>query len=421
MTQHNSESNLSSSNGRQERYENFFNYNRDCFLRLIREENDRLHEENLCLVRQEVARLVPGRGGAAVPGGPAAQEEAVRDKATFPPPKVWSELKGTGTADWLWRGYLAKGEITIFSALWKAGKTTLLSHLLRIMEHGGEFCGQLVKPSRVLYVSEESESRWAARGLALGRPGNVAFILRPFLGKPSFARWIEFLDYLVVERERFQADAVILDTISNLWSVRRENDAGEVQEALMPLHKLTPHAAVKLVHHLGKAGGGQGTGGRGSGAILANPDTILELHRYNAGDRDDRRRVLSGWGRWDDTPAELVIELNEDGSGYVAEGNRAEVRTRDLAAILNEIIPQSPPGKTVKELLEAWPGDHGPDKTAFGKALKAGVESGCWARAGEGKKGDGYRYHRGSAAARDVNLEDADLRDPFPPDQEQSP
>src|SRR5262249_24746943 len=51
----------------------------------------------------------------------------------------------TEEAKWVWHGYLARSSITLFSALWKAGKTTLLAHLLRALAGPGRFCGLAVQ------------------------------------------------------------------------------------------------------------------------------------------------------------------------------------------------------------------------------------------------------------------------------------
>src|SRR5262249_23981306 len=43
-----------------------------------------------------------------------------------------SQLRKADTqTSWLWHGYLTRNGITLLSALWKAGKTTLLCHLLK--------------------------------------------------------------------------------------------------------------------------------------------------------------------------------------------------------------------------------------------------------------------------------------------------
>jgi hypothetical protein len=44
--------------------------------------------------------------------------------------------------DWLCHGYLARGNITLLTSLWKAGKTTLLGGLLQRLGPGGPFLGR---------------------------------------------------------------------------------------------------------------------------------------------------------------------------------------------------------------------------------------------------------------------------------------
>ena len=41
-------------------------------------------------------------------------------------------------ADWLWPGFIARGNITLLTSLWKSGKTTLVSHLLARRKSGGD-------------------------------------------------------------------------------------------------------------------------------------------------------------------------------------------------------------------------------------------------------------------------------------------
>jgi hypothetical protein len=130
-------------------------------------------------------------------------------------------------------------------------------------------------------------------------------------------------------------DLVVLDTISSFWPVQKENDAGEVQSALMPLWQITDAGvATLLVHHLHKSDGGEATASRGSGAPPAFVDVIVELRRHDPNDLKDRRRVLTAVGRFDDTPPELVVELTDQGYlGRLAGkgGRRVPARPFDLA------------------------------------------------------------------------------------------
>jgi hypothetical protein len=96
--------------------------------------------------------------------------------------------------------------------------------------------------------------------------------------------------------------------------VQDENDAAQVQEALTPLLSLVEDGrALLAVHHLGKRDGEEGTGARGSTALAAAVDVLLELRRLDPKEPNNPRRVLKGYGRFDAVPHELVIELGPNG------------------------------------------------------------------------------------------------------------
>ena len=296
-------------------------------------------------------------------------------------------------AAWLWTGYLCRGEVTLFSALFKAGKTTLVAHLLRALEAGGDFCGQMVAPARVLYVAEESENRWAQRRDELSIHDHVHFLIRPFgARRPSLRRWLELQDHLGGLLARDPYDLVVLDSLANLWPVRDENDNALVGEALAPMHALTAASAVLLVHHFRKSGGDEGTAGRGAGALMGFVDTILEFRRFSPSDRECRKRVLTGYGRNDETPDEVVLELN--GVHYVACGDRGLLRQQDLRERLFELLPTAPPGLTRDEILAALgrPGPRHGD-------LVAVLGADCVHREGEGCRGSPWTWWRQPNAA----------------------
>src|SRR5262245_46275212 len=89
---------------------------------------------------------------------------------------------GTGTADWLWRGYLARRAVTLLTSRWKTGKTTLLSVLLTKLSAGGELAGDPVAAGRVAIVSEEAPDLWLERGQRLAYGAHVRWLCRPFIG-----------------------------------------------------------------------------------------------------------------------------------------------------------------------------------------------------------------------------------------------
>src|SRR5262245_41367127 len=315
-----------------------------------------------------------------------------------------SQLRKLPPADrWFWRGLVPAEAATILSALPKAGKTTLLAHLLRAAGGGGAFVGAAVRPARVVYVTEESETLWADRRDRLGLRDHCEFVLRPFRIKPRVSEWRSFLRDLEASVRTFPAEVVILDTLAKLWPVVNENDASEVTDALMPLLELAYGLRVTLllVHHLRKGDGLESTATRGSGGITAAVDSILELRRYRPADRKDRRRVLNCDARFDDRLDELVIRLAEDGRSYEAQGDREETGSADLAETLRMVLTAGPPGHTLAEVREAWPADEGraPGPRALQAALERAAAQGWAGRDGEGRHGAPYRYYAAEEGA----------------------
>jgi hypothetical protein len=123
----------------------------------------------------------------------------------------------------IWSGYLYREVITLLSSKCKAGKTTWLALLLRALHDGTEFCGRPVLSSRVLYVTEESQTLWADRRDRLGLADNVRFLDKPFFCTPDVPRWNSFIAHVAEDLQRNPADLVVFDTIGNLWPAKDEN------------------------------------------------------------------------------------------------------------------------------------------------------------------------------------------------------
>lgn len=189
--------------------------------------------------------------------------------ASFPDPVPASQLAAGGAAaDWVWQGYLARGSVTLLTSLWKAGKSTLLAHLVRAMGRGDELAGLSVAAGKVLVVSEESAALWAGRRDKLGISDHALFQVRPFLGRPDPATWLAFVLHLAGLVRQHGLALVCFDTLAALWSCDDENDAVRVLAAVTPLHLLTAAgAAVLLAHHPRKGDAGEGQASRGSGAL----------------------------------------------------------------------------------------------------------------------------------------------------------
>lgn len=304
-----------------------------------------------------------------------------------------SQITEDATVSWRWYGYLADSHFTLFTGLWKAGKTTLLAHLFQKFGKGGDLAGN-VEPTNVLLVTEESKQLWAKRRDELRIDDQVKILCRPFKTKPNRQQWESFIAQLCELVKAASFGLVVFDTISKLWPVRDENDSVEVSTALMPLYQIAETGCcILLVHHPRKGDANEGQASRGSGEFPAFVDIIVELRRFAPENREDRRRILTAYSRFDETPPEMVIELTDD--GYQTVGTKAHARYADRVEVIAQLLSKSSTGMTVNEVWQAWPQGCGlpkPGKRTIENDLRQGVESKSWLMVGVGKKNDPHRF-----------------------------
>ncbi|MCH8852607.1 MAG: bifunctional DNA primase/polymerase [Planctomycetes bacterium] len=339
-----------------------------------------------------------GEDGTEFPFGrkvDPADTEADADDGPIIRPLPITELIDADPIEWVCRPYLATGMITLFVALWKIGKTTLISHLARAMGGGGGFGGE-VKQGRLLIVSEESPSMWKARQDELGIGSHVDLVCRPFMHRPNSLRWNKAILEIAALVKARSYQVVIIDTLADLSPCDDENDASKVMESVKPLRQITEAgAALMLVHHPNKSDGGEAKASRGSGALPGFVDIIMEMRRFDALRHEDTRRVLKTYSRLDS--GEQVLDLTQQ--GYVCTGSKFDATRRARLETIDAIL-SSEAGKSVDQILEDWPEDQKqPYKPGLNRDLKYGVESEewTWTRTGEGKKGDPFLYWRDKA------------------------
>src|SRR5438034_4188389 len=236
----------------------------------------------------------------------------------LPSPLSMKEMRAalSDQTAWLWEGYLASGNVTLLTSLSKSGKTTLLSVLLSKLA-GGELAGLPVRPSTALVLSEETSALWCGRADRVRFSNRVRWLCRPFRSKPQPEEWQALLDRVLEERRQKGLDLFVIDTLASFSPSRNENNAGSMLAALLPLQALTAAGlCVLILHHPTKGNPMPGQAARGSGALAGCVDIILEMRPFAPGDADDRRRLLQGYSRHDETPRTLAIEWTADGADY---------------------------------------------------------------------------------------------------------
>jgi hypothetical protein len=305
--------------------------------------------------------------------------------------------------DWLWQGYLARGATTLLTSQWKAGKTTLLSVLAARLARGGDLAGLPLACGKAAIVSEEPLEQWRRRGEALGFGDNLTFFCRPFLGRPSHQAWRALIEHLALLGMEEGIDLVVIDPLAPFLPGAAESNPITVLDALQPLTDLTSAGqAVLLLHHPRKGESQAGQAARGSGALCASADIMIEMKLPHSGRPQDRRRRLLGWSRFGETPRDRVIELSPDGADYLQvvddpEGRRA----RRLIAVVERLLLQPPRMLTRFQLLKHWPRRiKPPHPIALWRALDAAVKTGALLQSGAGTRNDPFRYGLPDVEAR---------------------
>jgi AAA domain len=299
-------------------------------------------------------------------------------------------------ADWLWHGYLARGQITLLTGQWKIGKTALLACLLARLGAGGQLAGREVRPGRTIVLTEEGAMLWHGRCRQFGIGDNVSFAFRPFVQRPVLRHWKLLADDLMDLHRHKPVDLVVFDPLATLWPCGDENNAGGVMEALEPVRNLAGAGmAVLLLHHPRKERLGAGRESRGSGALSAFVDVLIEMHWCGQPEEPDRRRRLLAWSRHDATPRQLLIELNAEGNDYIVGQDDSPGAT--LAAVVRQLL-ESTPNLSARDLLDRWPADSPrPLPTVLQRYLSRAVAENELICTGAGHRYEPYRYRVAAA------------------------
>jgi hypothetical protein len=295
----------------------------------------------------------------------------------LPPLETLSERLARPSTSTLWRieGWLPVDFRMMLSAQYKAGKTTLISNLVRCLADGDPWLDVsaviAVDGAIVLIDTEMSPTQLDEWYREQGIHAGDRVVVLPIRGRLSSfnildksirAKWAERLrginaQYLILDCLRPMLDALSLD---------EQRDTGRFLVAFDALlaEASIPEAAV--VHHMGHAG----ARARGDSRLRDWPDVEWRLIREN--DEPSSRRYLAAYGRDVDRPKGLLtfnpawrrLTLVEDTSRQDGKVDQA------LAAVVLFLKERQRPasGRQVEDALD---GQHA--RATVRAALKAGA------------------------------------------------
>ena len=190
----------------------------------------------------EVRRIAQSIGRYAPPNG--QREPAtplIRRGADF--------AKSAGEVNWLWRGWLARGTVTVLAGMQGVGKTTLALALGALLTRGGKWGDGTDAPrGRVLYVPAEGTD--SEIGDKLWRTGaDDVDVLTA--GGGAYLTVVN--DYDTILSAAAGYDVIVLDSLTGhaLSDLRKSEVARAFMNKLGELARITG-AAVLVLHHLRK-------------------------------------------------------------------------------------------------------------------------------------------------------------------------
>lgn len=207
-----------------------------------------------------------------------------------------------------WIGNMAAlGYVTLVAAPPKAGKSTLISGLLRARGLGTPFLGHAVPVGPTLLIAEEAGPviKRKIEGIeGLEIMTRVAF-------KRAGLGFAEMLG--VIRGWATPGGLVVIDTLAKWAEVKDENDAAVMGAALDAIIQVAQdlHIAIIIIHHTKKGGGEHGEALRGSSAILGSVDHVIEVEFV----KDSDQRVLVMYGRLD-FPTRFTVSFDRDTLAY---------------------------------------------------------------------------------------------------------
>jgi hypothetical protein len=305
-----------------------------------------------------------------------------------------AEIANGPITDWLWHGLIARGNLTLFTSQWKAGKTTLLTGLMQQFAKAGTFLDLAVSPAKVLIVSEESNQTWMDRLQRMPVSGHCQLLSRPFRRRPTPELWNELVDRALDMRTNGELDLLVIDPLARFLPGSSDSDLNAIMTMLDPLRPfMESGGAVTILHHPRKKRAEEGSAARGTGGLLAAVDVIVELSCYGNLRGDERRRKLYAVSRFPDTPKHLVYEWDPATGKFQGLGDLLGIRFRENWSVLLAILKKRPKASTHRELLMDWPeGQERPSATALYAWLNRAFEEKKVRREGSGRQRDPYRY-----------------------------
>lgn len=244
--------------------------------------------------------------------------------------------------DWVMGGLIATGTLSLLAGPPKAGKSTLVRHLLVSILAGTPFLGRETQKGKVLLYSLEDPHKVSGKHFAeLGLLPTM-----PLWGRQTHENG-PFLDTLRQDVSEVEPDLVVVDTMNVALEWDDMNNMVETTQKMTPLRELarSTNAAIILLAHTRKTSTGSALDILGSTGLRAASDVNMVLHH----DEETDVRSLKTEGKLGEHFKHTPIVLD---AGRCVRGPDNALTPLDVA--MTDILKAAPGGTLMhKQWLRA--------------------------------------------------------------------
>jgi hypothetical protein len=196
-----------------------------------------------------------------------------------------SDIETAPLRDYLLRGVISPGEISVWVGPPKCGKSFLLLHVAYLLSLGHSVFGCRVKPTKVLYVAAEGEGGIAKRLRGLrdkhGPSGNFHLIAQPIDLLRDGGHKLEVID----AANAIGGQLIIIDTLNRALAGGDENRSDDMGAFICNIAEIRSKTGchIAVVHHGTKASDGRSP--RGHGSLEGADDALIEVQKLEGGIR----------------------------------------------------------------------------------------------------------------------------------------
>ena len=272
---------------------------------------------------------------------------------------------------WLVQRLIPSDSIVTLQGQAKSGKSTFILHMVRELITGGEFLGQTLEPTKVVYVTEQNQKSFLSQLESANiDPNSTNLTALTVEGTLGFASWKDLFQACEMELLKTGAKLLVIDSWGRFTGIteQEENKTAPVQERITELRKLVTNtgASVLILHHVRKSGGDIIDAGMGSSALAQQVDVLLSMSGQPAQEDVSPKKVsgpecrmIQSKGRFPDVMNGEQVKWEKDTYRFVLVGGPADPSTV-LEKLLNLLPRNANEAVDSKSLASSYLEKHGP-------------------------------------------------------------